>query len=75
LFTAQLDNASLKETIPVDSADAGWVKLRLSDENFLKNNEYFNPQMVGQTYFGVMLHPLLPGMQINICDCKRSFSP
>ena len=56
---AQFDNEVLKETIPVDSSDAGWVKLRLSDDNFLKNNEYFNAQMVGQTYFGVMLHPSL----------------
>ncbi len=54
---AQFDNEELKETIPVDSADAGWIKLRLSNDNFLKNNEYFNRLMTGQTYFGVMLQP------------------
>ena len=56
---AQVDNDGLKEVIPVDSADEGWIKFRLSDENFLKNNEYFNELMTGQTYFGIMLHPSL----------------
>ena len=56
---AQYDNESLKEIIPVDSSDVGWVKFRLSNDNFLKNNEYFNQQIKGQTYFGVMLHPSL----------------
>jgi hypothetical protein len=56
---AQYDNSGLKETIPVDSSDAGWVKFRLSDDNFLKNNEYFNQLIVGQTYFGIMLNPSL----------------
>ncbi|MEO5675318.1 MAG: hypothetical protein ABIQ74_11795, partial [Chitinophagales bacterium] len=42
---AQYDNDALKEIIPVDTSDAGWVKLRLSNDNFLKNNEYFNKQM------------------------------
>lgn len=56
---AQYDNNGLKETIPVDSSDTGWIKFRLSNDNFLKNNEYYNPIMVGQTYFGVMLNPSL----------------
>ncbi|HYV95163.1 MAG TPA: hypothetical protein VE978_25530 [Chitinophagales bacterium] len=56
---AQYDNEGLKEVIPIDSSDVGWLKFRLSNENFLKNNEYFNPLMVGQTYFGVMLHSSL----------------
>lgn len=56
---AQYDNYGLRETIPVDSSDAGWVKFRLSNDNFLKNNEYFNQLVVGQTYFGVMLNPSL----------------
>src|SRR5215471_2347210 len=56
---AQLDNSRLKEIIPVDSADNGWIKFRFSNDNFMKDNEYFNNIQIGQTYFGTMFNTSL----------------
>jgi hypothetical protein len=38
---------------------AGEVHLKILNNNFLRNNEYFNPYTVGITYFGSMLQPEL----------------
>src|SRR5262249_44445203 len=53
----QFDNTGLKEPIPIDSADARWIKFRISNDVFMKNYEYFNKIATGFTLFGDMFNP------------------
>ncbi len=42
---------------PADSMTAGSLLFSVSNNDFLKNNEYFNPYTEGITWFGSMLQP------------------
>ncbi len=52
---AQLDNHLLEERFDTESTEAGSVWLKLQSYNFLRNNEYFNPIISGETLLGTQL--------------------
>ena len=59
VLSAQNDNSmyfSNEEKSPLDSNK---LILRITDVNFLKNNEYFNPIVDGYTYLGYFIQPKL----------------
>ncbi|MBA3647007.1 MAG: hypothetical protein H0W62_00390 [Chitinophagales bacterium] len=56
LVSAQFDNSSLKDSIPITSDNSRWIKLRVSNSVFMKDNEYFNRIATGYTFFGDMLN-------------------
>jgi hypothetical protein len=48
---------SYHHSIQPDSADTQTIVLKLYNNNFVKNNEYFNPYTEGITYIGSILQP------------------
>lgn len=50
-------NQSYCKPAAIDSLPAGSLQLKVSNNNFLKNNEYFNRYTEGITWFGSMIQP------------------
>ncbi|NVO21424.1 MAG: hypothetical protein HXX13_17115 [Bacteroidetes bacterium] len=59
LICAQDLNQSYIANPQQDSLFPGSLNLRISNNNFLRNNEYFNQYTVGITYFGSQIQPEL----------------
>jgi hypothetical protein len=67
---AQLDNRLLEERIYPNSEQEGELWLKFRNYNFLRNNEYFNPIVSGETLLGSQLssslmYQPLPNVQIE----------
>ena len=56
---AQLNNKVFEDSLSIHSNDAQKLYLQLQNLNFVKNNEYFNDIIPGQTFFGYQLKPRL----------------
>lgn len=56
---AQVDNKALAEPYKVAKGEAKSLHFRLTNLNFMRNNEYFTPIVQGQTFFGYQLAPSL----------------
>jgi len=50
-------NQSYLDSTGDDSLQAGSISISVHNNNFLKNNEYFNPYTEGITYFGSQIQP------------------
>jgi hypothetical protein len=56
---AQLNNKVLEEGLSFESERKNALFLKLTNFNFVRNNEYFNDIVSGQTFFGYQLAPTL----------------
>ena len=56
---AQLNNQVFEDSLAIASKDAKKLYLQVHNLNFVKNNEYFNNIIPGQTLFGYQLKPRL----------------
>ena len=56
---AQLNNQVFEDSISIQPKYAHNLYLQLQNLNFVKNNEYFNDIIPGQTFFGYQLKPRL----------------
>ncbi len=55
LLFAQLDNQSLEEPVVLRPERVDELWLQIQNFNFLRNNEYFNPIVSGETFLGTQL--------------------
>lgn len=56
---AQLNNEAFEKNYRIQSEDQQKLYLALQNRNFLRNNEYFNDIIAGQTFFGYQISPSL----------------
>jgi hypothetical protein len=66
---AQADNFALAEPLEVQAGKEKTLYFRLTNLNFMRNNEYFTPIVQGQTFFGYQFAPTfiyLPTEKISI---------
>ena len=56
---AQLNNQVFEDSLSIRPQEAHKLYLQVQNLNFVKNNEYFNDIIPGQTLFGYQLKPRL----------------
>ncbi len=56
---AQLNNEALTDPLLMSASEEPSLYLKVSNFNFLRNNEYFNNITTGQTFFGTQFSPSL----------------
>ncbi len=54
---AQLPNHLLSDKISINDLDSGRFGFGITNTNYMRNTEYFNPIEEGRTLFGYQLHP------------------